>query len=100
MEAVLHPDAEQELANQAKFYDESLLGLGERFIDEVERSIDFLLSQPLVGTRLSASFRSFVLDDFPFYLIYSIEPAAIWIIAVAHQSRQPGYWTKRISPGD
>lgn len=46
MEAVLHPDAEQELANQAKFYEESLHGLGERFIDKVERSIDFFCLSP------------------------------------------------------
>ena len=32
---------------------------------------------------------------FPFSLIYSVEGSLIWIIAVAHQSRRPGYWRKR-----
>jgi hypothetical protein len=32
---------------------------------------------------------------FPFGILYSIEPAFILILAVAHLAREPGYWASR-----
>ena len=34
--------------------------------------------------------------DFPFNLIYFIDPDAIFILAVAHNARDPEYWLHRI----
>jgi hypothetical protein len=33
---------------------------------------------------------------FPFRVVYELQPDRIWIVAVAHLSRRPGYWTRRL----
>jgi hypothetical protein len=37
-----------------------------------------------------------ILRGFPYSLFYVVEQKLIWILAVAHQSRLPGYWTDRL----
>ena len=96
MYAEIHPDADREFAAHALFYERREPGLGRRFIDEIAGGINVLVSQPAIGTQLDDELRCFVLNDFPFSLIYRFEPEKIWIIAVAHQSRRPGYWRERI----
>lgn len=39
--------------------------------------------------------RSIALHGFPFDLVYRIYPEMIVIIAIANQSRRPGYWAGR-----
>ncbi len=91
-----HPDADQEFTEHALFYEHREPGLGVRFIDEIEAGIALLMLQPWIGQQFEDEFRHFVLDEFPFSLLYRIEPEKIWIVAVAHQSRRPGYWHERI----
>jgi mRNA-degrading endonuclease RelE of RelBE toxin-antitoxin system len=33
---------------------------------------------------------------YPFRIIYLIQVDRIWIVAVAHLSRRPGYWSDRV----
>jgi len=40
--------------------------------------------------------RKRLVAGFPFTLLYSIEPDQIFVVAVAHQIRRPGYWLKRV----
>jgi plasmid stabilization system protein ParE len=96
MYAEFHPEADQELSEHALFYERREPGLGERFIDEIDAGIAILVLQPRIGQQFEEEFRYFVLDEFPFSLVYRIEPEKIWIVAVAHQSRRPGYWHERI----
>ncbi|OGT72179.1 MAG: hypothetical protein A2W76_04990 [Gammaproteobacteria bacterium RIFCSPLOWO2_12_47_11] len=93
----LHPEAESELIENAIYYECEVEGLGYRFIEEIERGIEVLIAQPRLGQPLNEQLRSFVLGGFPFSLIYSLEQDKIWIVAIAHQKRRPGYWRKRIS---
>jgi hypothetical protein len=37
------------------------------------------------------------IKQFPFSLLYINRADYIWIVAVAHGSRKPGYWKRRIS---
>jgi toxin ParE1/3/4 len=37
------------------------------------------------------------IKDFPFTIFYANEPEKIFILAIAHTSRRPGYWKKRIT---
>jgi toxin ParE1/3/4 len=36
-----------------------------------------------------------VTDRFPYQIVYRISGDSVWIVAVMHQSRRPGYWKKR-----
>jgi toxin ParE1/3/4 len=62
------------------------------FNDAAMRAALSLLEYPELGVRISHETRRFLLHDYPYSLIYRTLPAAIIIVALAHQSRRPGYW--------
>ena len=55
----------------ARIYEEQAVGLGERFLDEVEGCVDLLLDRPYIGRQVG-EFRLFPLRKFPFTLIYAL----------------------------
>jgi len=70
-------------------------GLGDQFIAEVERIVEVLCDQPNIGQSVGEELRRIILARFLYTLIYSIESERIWVIAVAHHRRRPGYWQER-----
>ena len=62
-------------------------------VQEARRSIAlFPLAAPLIAGRV----RRFVLSGYPYDLIYAVTTDEIVILAIAHHSRQPGYWLERV----
>ena len=96
MKAVFHPAASEEIVETAAYYDGEVPGLGNGFIVEVERIVGILRDQPKIGQRIEKVFRRIILARFPYSLIYCIEPERIWVVAIAHQHRRPGYWQERV----
>lgn len=46
--------------------------------------------------RLRRNYRRVNLRVFPFYVAYVAENDLIWVLAVAHGYRKPGYWSDRM----
>ena len=90
-----HPLADQELSAAALFYHRQAPGLGSAFLDEVERAEALLVSFPEAGRPPHGEIRRFEVRRFPFDLIYEVRSDELWILAVAHQRRKPGYWRDR-----
>ena len=91
-----HPEAELEVIEAAARYESAVPDLGERFGDEVERVIELLLERPELGARVVGEIRHFVLQRFPFSVIYVVISELLYILAVAHGSRGPVYWLSRL----
>ena len=96
MKADFHPTASEEIIETTAYYEGEVPGLGDRFIAEVEKIIEVLCDQPNIGQSVGEELRRILLARFPYSLIYSIESERIWVIAVAHHRRRPGYWQERI----
>ncbi len=96
MKLKFHPEAEVELLEAAAHYEEQVPGLGERLGAEVRRATDLLLRHPEIGPAIDVDLRKFVLDRFPFTLIYSVSADVLRVEVVAHQSRRPDYWRPRV----
>jgi len=92
-----HPEARIEFADVLGFYHEIDFELAERLNLEISRAIRVIRKNPQIRRLREKSWRRYNLNHFPFYLPYSIENNAIVILAVAHQSRKPGYWKNRVS---
>jgi plasmid stabilization system protein ParE len=90
-----HPDAEQELFAAAERYEREVPGLGYRFGDEINRIIQLLLIHPELGVVVDESLHHFVLRRFPFSIVYVVNADILWVVAIAHGSRTPGYWQAR-----
>jgi hypothetical protein len=99
MKYKFHTEAELELAEAATFYEAGMPGLGADFSDEVERIINVLLEHPELGTRTGDDLRHFVLRRFPFSVVYAAADQLLYVVAIAHASRKPGYWKGRARPG-
>ena len=56
--------AEEEMTEAARMYEDQAVGLGERFLDEVEGCVDLLRDRPYIGRR-AGQFRCFPLRKFP-----------------------------------
>jgi plasmid stabilization system protein ParE len=95
MRVEFHPTASEEFEAASAYYNNEVPGLGAGFISEVERISELIQEHPTIGQPIDEVFRSAVLVRFPFSVIYSVETDRIWIIAVAHQRRRPGYWRGR-----
>jgi hypothetical protein len=96
MEVRFGSAAQRELEIASGFYDEQRPGLGDEFLDEVNRHIILLKEHPRLGRLLFARRRMLMLNRFPYRLIYFQEENLIRIIAIAHESRRPYYWRHRI----
>lgn len=90
-----HPDAEEELAEAAEYYEARRPGLGGVFVSEVIHTISLIREYPDAGTPLGASRRRMILRRFPYSVVYRRDSDSVVIVAVAHQSRRPGYWRGR-----
>jgi plasmid stabilization system protein ParE len=96
MKYEFHPEAELELYEAALRYESEVTGLGRRFGDEVERVVNLLLENPEMGVRVDEDLRHFVLRKFPFSVVYAAAGDLVYIVAVAHGSREPDYWRLRV----
>jgi len=96
MKIGFHPKASEEFIQSSEYYELQVTGLGEEFINEIERSTELLSENPKLGIELDQPFRRVLLHRFPYSLIYTIERDNLWVIAVAHQKLKPGYWKSRI----
>jgi plasmid stabilization system protein ParE len=97
MKVEIHPLAEDEFTEEAAYYERQVATLGTSFISEIESAVALLENHPRLGAEFEYPFRHPPMRRFPHSLIYTIEINRIWIIAVAHQRRQPGYWHERKS---
>ncbi len=90
-----HPEAKEEIRKEAAYYQRRRQGLGKEFLAELETVIAKILVNPLRCTRISGRFRCCLIRRFPFGIIYSVDDDQIFVVAVAHTKRKPGYWKHR-----
>lgn len=91
----LHLLAQEDLQEAAGFYERERQGLGSRFLVEVERVIERLLLHPESAPRVSRHLRMARVGTFPYNVLYRIEDDRIFVLAVFHQRRRPGYGRNR-----
>lgn len=95
LEVELHEDADDELKAAALFYESQLAGLGDSFLERISEGFDLIRLHPLAGQLLFDDYRRLVTRPFPYSLIYRIQGGRLYVIAVAHWRRRPGYWKER-----
>jgi toxin ParE1/3/4 len=94
---VFHPEAEQEYSDAARFYTRVSPELGARFYDEIERLIQDVCRQPHLFRAFDPPAHRHFSDVFPYAVLYLDQPESVWIVAVMHFKRKPGYWKHRLA---
>jgi len=100
MNARYLPGAEAELDSEIARYERIRSGLGIEFRDEVERIAALIADNVWIGQSVNAGtntpLRAFVLERFPYRLVYSVDKTGILIVALAHQHQRSWYWRHRV----
>lgn len=88
-------EAEREIAEGDRHYDDLAEGLGERFRAEIWRTLAWVSANPSVPPLRAKGYRRVNCHVFPYYIAYIEWSGVIWVLAVAHARRQPEYWSDR-----
>ena len=93
-----HRAATAEHYDNVNFYEDRLPGLGADYLKEFESAMAHICTAPNFYPTIGApGIHKAGLKRFPFHVIYRAEQNQIIVLAVAHQRRQPAYWSKRLA---
>ena len=96
-EVAYHPAALREYLAAVGWYQKRNPGAAKRFVAEVDRIQDRIAVQPDRYGWYDDDFREAVLLRFPYSVVYRVGPTGdALVVAVAHASREPGYWQDRV----
>ena len=90
------PEAGVEFEEAVLHYEGLEKDLGKRLRDEVREICSTILSHPLLWRERSGGFRRVNCPVFPYYIAYVIREDFLVVVAVAHGSREPGFWHDRL----
>jgi toxin ParE1/3/4 len=93
----LFPEAEAEVVESERWYAQRSAQAAQAFISEINAALALIGERPDTWPRYRRGTRRFVLERFPFSVVYRVEPDAVYVVAVAHAKRRPEYWRRRRS---
>jgi len=88
--------ARVELLEAVEHYNREDEGLGNKFAEEVKRTIERIVGFSNAWTPLSHRTRRCRTKAFPYGIIYQVRENSIVIVAVMHLHRNPESWKSRI----
>ena len=91
-----HPQVSSEIKSSYNWYQKQAEGLGEDFLNELKSAYQAIVEFPKAWPPFKKGFRRFILSKFPFSVIYKENENNVFVVAVMHNSRRPGYWLKRL----
>ena len=71
------------------------MSLGAAFVEAIERAVAHVRERPESCALLRGRMRKMGVARFPYSVLYSVVDDQIRVIAVAHDSRRPLYWSGR-----
>lgn len=87
--------AKRDIADAARWYRKKSAVIARAFLADVDVMLDYISKYPATGARVASQnydARRVSLERFPYQVIYAEFPAAVVVLAVAHDRREPGYW--------
>jgi toxin ParE1/3/4 len=91
-----HEGASADVKNAVSWYRKRSPKAALDFIEELHRAAVTIRESPDRWPLSRNDTRQFLLWRFPFSIIYSERESVITIWAVAHGSRRPEYWVRRV----
>lgn len=94
-------DANAEYREAGRWYDAKSAGLGAEFFNEIDAAVRRILEFPRAGAPVprvprNLPIRRLAAKRFPYHVVYLEPTHVLWILAIAHDSRKPGYWKQRV----
>jgi toxin ParE1/3/4 len=90
---IFHPEVTLEIKASYEWYEGQLAGLGGNY--ELESAFLAIEQFPDTWPKFEKKFRRYLLSKFPYSVIYHATSNKIYVVAVMHNHRNPGYWLRR-----
>lgn len=84
-----------ELNEAIEYYNSKSDNLGFEFFEEIKSTLLLISKYPEIWSPFTKNTRKAQIKRFPFNIIYTISADKIFIVAIAHQHRKPGFWKER-----
>ncbi len=88
--------AAEEIEQERQWYRERSVVAEAAFQRELDRAVESVLEAATRWPQYIAGTRRYLFSTFPFSFIYFVEGESVFVVALAHQSRRPGYWRERL----
>lgn len=88
---VFAPLAAIELDDAYDWYEEKSLGLGEDFLNVLDKAFEIISNNPLAAPSSRRKYRDKIIDGFPYVIVYEFRKSddVVYIIHIFHTSRNP-----------
>ncbi len=93
---IVKPEAESDILDGFQSYDRKQVGLGTRFLNEVEQSLGRIASNPYLYQEVEPHIRRAVVHTFPYLVFYTFDADAVYVLAVIHGAQDPAYIETRL----
>ncbi len=87
--------AREELREAKRYYNDLQKDLGEQLKVEAQAAANSILHNPLAWQVERGEIRRFLLNRFPYKILYALDGEKIVVIAFMHQHQAPDYWIDR-----
>lgn len=92
----IHEAARREANLATVWYAERSISAARRFRDDLLTAFSSAAESPLRYPAYLHGTRRVVLRRFPYFIVFFDWQDEVYIVAVAHAKRRPGYWKKRV----
>ncbi len=94
-EVWFHPEARAEYDAAFAWYQARSPRAADRFEAEVEHALELVAADSAMFPMYDDEHRFAMVRRFPYSLVDQVPPDGIYVVAVAHSRRRPGYWLRR-----
>ena len=96
------PEAQVEYDEAVEWYERRRQGVGLALVEAVTQLTDTIARWPQIGPIVpgvdpSRNVHRLSVSRFPYHVVWTVldDQELVYILAVAHDRRRPGYWTAR-----
>lgn len=92
---IIRPQAEDDLAQAKKWYDKKRVGLGDDFLEHVEKAFETIQRIPLASRPVYQDVSLMRVPKYPYMVFDRVDDSQITVLAIYHTSRDPAGWQSR-----
>ena len=96
VEIEYHPAAADEVVGANQWYESIAPDIAEKFKLELARAERLVKRSPATWAAYFHGTSGFRMRGFPFVMAYIVRGESVFVVALAHTRRRPGYWKQRV----
>lgn len=92
---IIKPFAESDIAEAAIWYQNVKEGLGDQFLETIDKTIKTIQRNPNHFQLVHINIRRALTQKFPYAIFFVVESKTIYVLAILHTRRNPSLWKMR-----